>query len=307
MATKSLVLFSGGLDSTYILYKLLSETDDEITAITFQRDYESELYVAYPPLNFLRLPTLIEELRKIRNFNHIMRTVTEEEMNSDTDHTYTYFISYAAPFLNDGTYDRIVTGRTTEQWDKSVQVEANKTIQGSPTNIAATRLFRRLVTRGEVWNPLQKNVWHENFNKWHAFYYLPRNLYTLTLSCNRPISVDDGTWNQSCEQCYKCLWDEKVAELISLGLSAEQIDDWRKDKAYHYGSSYDNNKIYAPMRIWLPIEMGHGNLYRGIDTLEKCREFVRKGPSYSLKRRGNKEGTIWDMSDLSDLDGVDLI
>jgi 7-cyano-7-deazaguanine synthase in queuosine biosynthesis len=305
MATKSLVLFSGGLDSTYILYKLLSETDDEITAITFQRDYDSELYVAYPPLNFLRLPTLIEELRKIRNFSHIMKTVTEEEMNPDTDHTYTYFISYAAPFLNDGTYDRIVTGRTAEQWDKKVQVADHKTIDGSPTNVAATRLFRKLVTRGEVWNPLQKNVWHQNFNKWHAFYSLPQNLYRLTLSCNRPIAIDDGTWNESCGQCYKCLWDEKVAELIGYGYTAEQIDDWRKTKAYYYGSEYA--RIYAPMRIWLPIEMGHGNIYRGIDTLEKCREFVRKGPSYSLKRRQNKEGTIWDMSDLSDLEGVDLI
>jgi 7-cyano-7-deazaguanine synthase in queuosine biosynthesis len=305
MATKSLVLFSGGLDSTYILYKLLSETDDEVTAITFQRDYDSELYVAYPPLNFLRLPKLIEELRKIRDFNHIMRTVTEEEMNPDTDHTYTYFISYAAPFLNDGTYDRIVTGRTAEQWDKKVQVADHKTIDGSPTNVAATRLFRKLVTRGEVWNPLQKNVWHQNFNKWHAFYALPQNLYKLTLSCNRPIAVDDGTWNESCGQCYKCLWDEKVAELIGYGYTAEQIDDWRKTKAYYYGSEYA--RIYAPMRIWLPIEMGHGNIYRGIDTLEKCREFVRKGPSYSLKRRANKEGTIWDMSDLSDLEGVELI
>jgi 7-cyano-7-deazaguanine synthase in queuosine biosynthesis len=305
MATKSLVLFSGGLDSTYILYKLLSETDDEVTAITFQRDYDSELYVAYPPLNFVRLPKLVEELRKIRNFQHIVRTVTEEEMNPDTDHTYTYFISYAAPFLNDGTYDRIVTGRTAEQWDKKVQVADHKTIQGSPTNVAATRLFRRLVTRGEVWNPLQKNVWHENFNKWHAFYYLPENLYRLTFSCNRPISIDNGADIESCGQCYKCLWDEKVAELISLGLNAAQIDEWRKTKAYYYGSEY--NKIYAPMRIWLPIEMGHGNIYRGVDTLEKCREFVRKGPSYSLKRRPNKEGTIWDMSDLSDLDGVELI
>lgn len=307
MPTKSLVLFSGGLDSTYVLYKMLSETDDEITAVTFQRDYDSELYVAYPPLNFVRLPTLIEELRKIRNFNHNMITVTEEEMNPNTDHTYTYFISYAAPFLNNGTYDRIVTGRTAEQWNKFVKVSDEKIIKGSPTNIAATRLWRNIVTRGEVWNPLQNNVWHTDFNRWHVNYYLPSNLYKLTLSCNRPISVDDGTWNKSCGQCYKCLWDEKVAELIALGFTSEMIDNWRKDKAYYYGSRRADSPIWAPMRIWLPIEMGKGNIYRGIDTLEKCREFVRKGPSYSLKRRANKEGTIWDMSDLSDMEGIDLI
>jgi 7-cyano-7-deazaguanine synthase in queuosine biosynthesis len=307
MPTKSLVLFSGGLDSTYVLYKMLSETDDEITAITFQRDYDSELYVAYPPLNFVRLPKLIEELRKIRNFNHSIKTVTEEEMNPNTDHTYTYFISYAAPFLNDGTYDRIVTGRTAEQWNKFVKVSDEKIIKGSPTNIAATRLWRNTVTRGEVWNPLQNNAWHTDFNRWHVNYYLPSNLYKLTLSCNRPISVDDGTWNKSCGQCYKCLWDEKVTELIELGFTSEMIDNWRKDKAYYYGSRRAESPIWAPMRIWLPIEMGKGNIYRGIDTLEKCREFVRKGPSYSLKRRANKEGTIWDMSDLSDMEGVDLI
>ena len=310
MPTKSLVLFSGGLDSTYVLYKMLSETDDEITAVTFQRDYDSELYVAYPPLNFVRLPTLIEELRKIRNFNHNMITVTEEEMNPNTDHTYTYFISYAAPFLNNGTYDRIVTGRTTEQMDKFVKISDEKIIKGSPTNIAATRLWRNIVTRGEVWNPLQKDIWHTNFNKLHAFYYLPENLYKLTLSCNRPLAVEHethGSWNKSCGQCYKCLWDEKVADLISQGYDAEMIDNWRKDKAYYYGSRKENAHVWAPMRIWLPIEMGKGNLYREIDTLEKCRNFVRRGPSYSLKRRANKEGNIWDMSDISDLDGVDLI
>jgi len=307
MPTKSLVLFSGGLDSTYVLYKMLSETDDEITAVTFQRDYDSELYVAYPPINFLRLPSLIEELRKIRNFNHSMITVTEEEMNPNTDHTYTYFISYAAPFLNDGTYDRIVTGRTSEQWDKFVKVSDEKIIKGSPTNIAATRLWRNIVTRGEVWNPLQQNVWHENFNKWHAFYYLPQNLYRLTLSCNRPIAIDNGTSNKACGQCYKCLWDEKVADLISQGYTAEMIDVWRKDRAYYYGSQQVDAPVWAPMRIWLPIEMGKGNLYREIDTLEKCRNFVRRGPSYSLKRRSNKEGTIWDMSDISDINTTDLI
>jgi len=327
MPTKSLVLFSGGLDSTYVLYKMLSETDDEITAITFQRDYDSELYVAYPSLSFVRLPKLIEELRKIRNFNHIMKTVTEEEMNPNTDHTYTYFISYAAPYLNDGTYDRIVTGRTAEQRDKFVRVSVDnsgdkiteKIIEGSPTNIAATRLWKSLVTRGEVYNPLQTNVWHENFNKWHTAYYLPTNLYKLTLSCSRPIAIDDGKWNKSCDECYKCLWDEKVTQLISLGYTAKMIDEWRKLKAYDYGLRRENlnQSIWAPMRIWLPIEMGKGNYFYYkdtntnekiiIDTLDKCRDYVKRGPSYSLKRRANKEGTIWDMSDISDLDGVDLI
>jgi len=317
MPTKSLVLFSGGLDSTYVLYKMLSETDDEITAITLQRNYETEVYVAYPPLNFAKLPALLNELRKIRDFNHIVKTVTKEEMNPNTDHTYTYFISYAAPFLNDGTYDRIVTGRTAEQWDKSVKVSADKIIRGSPTNIAATRLWKNIVTRGEVYNPLQTNVWHENFNKWHAIYYLPANLYKLTLSCNRPIEVDEGKWNKSCGQCYKCLWDEKVAQLISLGYTAKMIDEWRKEKAYHYGLRRKNisDSIWAPMRIWLPIEMGKGNYYKVptenetivIDSLDKCRAFVKQGPSYSLKRRRNKEGTIWDMSDLSDIEGIDLI
>lgn len=319
MPTKSLVLFSGGLDSTYVLYKMLSETDDEITALTLQRDYDSEVKIAYPPINFLRLPKLIEELRKIRNFTHIMKTVTEEEINPITDHTYTYFINYAAPFLNDGTYNRIVTGRTSEQRDKFVKVFADKIIGGSPANIAATRLWKSIVTQGEVYNPLQTNVWHENFNKWHTSYYLPTNLYKLTSSCSTPIAIDDGKWNTACGQCYKCLWDEKVTQLISLGYTAIMIDEWRKLKAYDYGlrKNLINQSIWAPMRIWLPIEMSKGNYFYYkdintheriiIDSLDKCRDYVKRGPSYSLKRRANKEGTIWDMSDLSDLDGDILI
>ena len=295
---KTVVLFSGGTDSTYVLYKLLSETDDEVTALLLERDYDSNVKIAFTPDYNLRIPKLIEELKKIRDFTFIKKIVTENEINEETDHYLTYYITWAAPFLNDGTYDRIATGRTWEQHDQSLFRGSN--IKGTPALIASHRLFKKLAKRGEMWNPLATHEYHDKFNKWHIFTYLPKNLLQYTFSCNHPIVCDDGKWNRPCDECYKCLWDEKVLSMMEKGYNDVQIDSWRKFKSIQYGF----NGTTAPMRFWLPVEMKKGVILKGLDNIEKIKRYVSSGDHYTIRWR-NKTG-IWNFSDLSDVEGKKL-
>jgi hypothetical protein len=151
-----------------------------------------------------------------------------------------------------------------------------------------------------MWNPLASHEYHHRFNKWHIFTLLPKNLLQYTFSCNHPIVCDDGTWNKQCDECYKCLWDEKVLEMMEQGYNDVQIDTWRKLKALQYGS----NGTTAPMRFWLPIEMKKGMILRGLDTREKVQKYVSSGDHYTIRWR-KREG-IWDFTDLSDVEGKQL-
>ena len=47
--TKTLVAVSGGLDSSYVLWKLLSATDDEVSPIYFDQSYVVNAQRTYQP------------------------------------------------------------------------------------------------------------------------------------------------------------------------------------------------------------------------------------------------------------------
>jgi hypothetical protein len=241
---------------------------------------------------------LVEELKKIRDFTHIKKVVTPEEVNEETNHYYTYGITWAAPFINNGTYDRLATGRTWEQHDQNLF--KNTSIRGTPALLASKRLFKKLTTRGELWNPLATHEYFEKFNKWHIFKYLPKNLLQYTFSCDQPIVCDDGSWNEPCHECYKCLWDEKVLEMMNHGYNDAQVDSYRRLKSLQYGHKGKN----APMRFWLPVEMGKGKILKELDTREKIQEYTAEKAHYSLWRASEGNGGIWDFSDFSDLEDM---
>jgi hypothetical protein len=299
--TKSLIFFSGGADSTYVLYKLLTETDDEITTCCLQREnYDSPYTFAPVKETFLHLPKLLEELRKIRDFKHIYKTVNEDEVTPDTNHAYTFFINYAAPSINDGTYDRIVSGRTREQHDRVYKVGENKYIHGMPSAIAAERFFKKVCNRGELFNPLLDDVWFKGYNRWHAYTQMPKNLAPLINSCDYVKVCDDGQTILPCKECWKCLWDEMVFDFIAKGHGPEYMDYYRKLKSIEYGGS---TGIYAEMRGWVPIEMGRGRYFRDIKTKEDLIRRTKNNIHSRIPENASKE--IWDYSDVA-FDGDEL-
>lgn len=243
---KTLVAFSGGTDSTYVMYKLLTETDDEVTAILFKKDEDAQVLNLAPNVSYTNVPYVLEELRKIRSFDFIEHLIKPENQDEETKHYYTYFIKYAAPFLNNGTYDRIVTARTWEQFNQNIISTEHK---GSIAEVAAQRLMEREVTRGYLWNPLVTHEYHQNFNKAHAFLYLPENLSKYVNSCVSPKIINN--FAKPCGACYKCLFNAKVRSFLAVGHSPEKIQKWTETKCKEYGG---DSGISAPIRKWIRAE-----------------------------------------------------
>lgn len=247
---KTLLAFSGGIETTYVAWKLLKETNDELSCVflhlddkTGTRQFDADIR------HFNKVKPVIEELKKIRNFNAFIKTCDRSEINDETNHYYTFFINFAAPYLNSGVYDRISTGRTWEQIGQKILADPN--LNGSPSEIAGQRLFKRLVRKGELWNPLANHHWHQNFTKGHALKELPPELLEKTFSCVLPL-VDENNVPHACGVCFKCLWIKFLKEKLASGMSPDEIENWRVQKCYEYGGG----NVMAPLRYWIYPELG---------------------------------------------------
>jgi hypothetical protein len=272
------IAFSGGGDSTYVLYRLLNDTTDNITAILFEKPENQNVKLnIYPPSINVRINSLVARLKQIRNFTFERVTVTNANITSDTDHYHLFFINYFAQKINNGQLDRLVTGRSWEQYDQ-VQIAGK---QGTPTDYAMVNLFNKICTRGEIWQPLVTHDYHQKYNRLHLLKNLPSDIIGLTVSCANPILNSGKTDVSDCGKCFKCLWDTKVKQLIAQGWNAAQIDTWRKLKSLQYGGG---NGLTAPIRYWIGVEMGR-DFFPGLDTKQKVMQKIQTEQTYILNNR----------------------
>ena len=286
---KTLLLFSGGKDSTYVLYKLLTETDDEITAIQFYKAEDNARTSVLKDKYYANIPALVEELKKIRDFNFIKKGISSADVTGDTTNLYTFFVNYAIPFLNEGVYDRTATGRTWESQDQKVF----KNLWGiTPASIAGQRLFDKFATRGELGNPLITHDFVQNFSRYHAVKLLPENLKKLTITCDDP-KINENKLEE-CGLCYKCVYEGKIIELINEGYTSDQISEWRRLKSLQYGNG---STLSAVPRLWINVEANKGYIVKALDSKEKIRKYVKENRHHSLQGRSTKSG-IWDFSNL---------
>jgi hypothetical protein len=281
---RTLLTFTGGIETTYIAWKLLSETQDEVTGIYLYLPVRENVRLFDGDINhFNKVKPLINELNKIRPFNVIVKKCSPSELTEELNHYYTYFINFAAPLLNNNIYDRIATGRTWEQAGQKILSDPN--LNGSPSAIAGQRLFDKLVNRGSLWNPLVTHDYHQNFTKAHALLELPEHILSKTFSCIAPLADSSGDLH-ACGSCYKCLWIKTIKQKLSEGMTPEQIDAWRIEKSYEYGGD-----IMAPIRYWLYLELGvplpaHIN-QPNFSNKQQLIDFVQTNPHYSLKNHIN--------------------
>ena len=290
---KTLILWSGGADSTFLLNKLLSETTDEITALTFAgQGFASNETTSE---QIFHLPKLQEELQKIRFFSLKQLNFNDLDVHDKaiTRHFYTSFVSYAAPLLNDGTYDRITSGRTWEQHDQTVISSFN--IRGMPSTFAAHRLFKKLTVRGSLWEPLITHDFVNHYGRYHALTMLPQNLSSQIVSCNYASYDQSSQKYLACGKCYKCMWDRKVKGFIAEGFGPKEIEYYRRAKSLQYGGG---RNLSATMRLWLPLEMGEIP-YDGLDTKEKVQLYVQGKGHPSIANQKFDIDDIWNMSTLT--------
>jgi hypothetical protein len=283
---KTLVPFSGGVDSTYILWKLLLETDDEVTAMYLgEEHYNGDIYADKSPIQYQRSLVLVEELRKIRDFKYFKYNVKNSDISEEIQNKALIIIQYAAPFINDGTYDRIAAGGSYE--DKFNKVLDDRDF--SPMYYAAHNLFNKLCTRGEYWEPLVHGDWHPRYNRTHAFLDLPKHILDLTTACSAP-KIDKETYEfVECGLCYKCNMTRKYNELLSQGLTPDEITDWKIKKCYEYGPG----KYMISASKWIYLETGIGGP-PGLSKESILEDFEKNGHFNVLRMpsTGIREGII---------------
>lgn len=281
------------------MYKLLKETDHEITAVCFYGYHpEIALAVSHRP-DEPNVSLLVAELKKIRDFEFIMKEYSREEFTEDNEllsgyilkghrsdlpvvsGPINYLVWYAIPGINEGKYETVVNGITWEQLKKKYKNISNA--EGSPKHEQAEQKLKKFAPNGKFWLPLLNHDFHYQFNRWHIFKYLPQQYAKYCLSCAYPIYSEEESHLVGCKQCFKCLWDNMAKSLIDhADFDSGKLEEYRMNKALEYGGG---NGITAPIRLWLPIEMkakySYGNVKLNgekilLDTKEKLQDYMQK-------------------------------
>jgi hypothetical protein len=119
---KTLVSLSGGMDSTYLLWKLLSETTDEITALhvdltnldirtRIKYDIRSFSFEEDASVNLTKIEAISSWLKaNVRDFNLVIEPISTDYMVrgvGSPNNPPAYTTRYAVQHINSGTYDRI--------------------------------------------------------------------------------------------------------------------------------------------------------------------------------------------------------
>jgi hypothetical protein len=273
---KTVLLFTGGLDSTYLAYRILQDTSDELylyvlTPKTFSPYNPSWLA---PPNHTQKILNVISELKRIRNFNVIYEKVNNEEMSFELDNPIAYAFYKIIPKINDGTYDRISTGHSHDHC--SMKYFKYLDILGVGGDKIAKKMFEQNAKRGSFWFPFMTHDIHQKYGRYHAIKNLPENIRKLTVSCLPVRAIETGP----CGKCGKCLINNVTNELIEKGYNAEDIQCWMEEKSLEYGGG----DRHAPPPIWIqiykeiptmPVDYGlDNNTRRKTARLENKQSFI---------------------------------
>ena len=222
--TKTLVAVSGGLDSSYVLWKLLSATDDEVSPIYFDQSYVVNAQRSYQPdLSVIQTRKVKSILGWVSSNVRSLQPLRTHVVNSPVanDSSSTYYIRVVAQYINDGSYDRVAFG-----WGARRQNGAG--ITTPDTNSGKThQIYKDLMqtltgNSSNLWFPITE--W--NANTFKIVSELPSELFNISYSCIKPVIADDGNINE-CGECWKCHWKYLVKYKVDEGsLTAETFPSW---------------------------------------------------------------------------------
>jgi len=205
--TKTCISITGGVDSTYILYKTLSETQDEVTA--FHIDF-TELTPEVNSVNLEKMSAqnVVNWLKtNVRDFTfeNILATSKEDMKYYSTREA----LKKAENYINSG-FDKFLFARAIED-----------TETGNPTGNMAFFNNLKNIYPSKIYAPLREN----NLGKAHAVASLPKALYNITLKCGK-CTVENGVMTP-CGRClFKCKYVKLCEDKLNLGWTPDAICDY---------------------------------------------------------------------------------
>lgn len=204
---KTLVSLSGGLDSTYLLWKLLTTTQDEITALSVDiGNSDPRYWTKYDLRGFSRedgtdrqtekLDKIVNWLKtNVRDFTLVREPLMAIYLARDINlpnNTQSYLVRYGISRINNGSFDRICSSSEWENdgFSNGGTVGLNRKVGGA----IALDIFKAEATRGS----LEFSLLDMDYNQAYALSEMPKELIDI---CRYPLK--ETQWETAKVSWYK--------------------------------------------------------------------------------------------------------
>jgi hypothetical protein len=233
---KTLITFSGGLDSTYALWKLLTNTSDEVTAIYINtQNIDGAWRIRYDLRAFSGVNNaLTNQAAQWLQTNGRSFTLIDQPFDTNyvvrgvgnPNSPQTYITRYAVPRVNAGEYDRLIctSEKENDGWSNGGSIETRR-----PGSMAARDIFAASATRGSIEFPLIAS----DYTQATALAEMPAELLAIVNVCQ----LDDTS--------YKCMKIHWFQNLLDQGKTQAEI------YALWYQNCTAYNNRWFPMKTWL--------------------------------------------------------
>lgn len=218
---KTILASSGGVDSTYAIWKTLTSTQDEVTTVTLNfNGLTQEIKHQYDVRGISDIKgssrasrvSLINDwlLQNTRPFTNIIVNVTPEILDrGEPNSPQSMLVNWAVPRINAGEYDKIISSAERENDGYANCGTISQRMGGAA---AAKAAFVKKATRGEI----DFMLLTESYSHAVAMSEMPAVLVDLTRSCDRSIETPCGV-------CLKCSKRKFFAEALSSGKTAAEV------------------------------------------------------------------------------------
>ena len=263
---KTLLFFSGGIDSVWLLHKLLTTTKDEVTAVYVDPTYMDKHVGKYNLVQSIYTKQKVTKLIKwfksnCRDFEFKIKIAKflPEKFNMDNPYEPQYLAYLGSIYANEGIAGRVVTGngpRTVDiKWNTA---DRNDSKQSQWVNVY--KIFRENLNHNVSATYQQPIVEEYHANKMQRQIEIPSEINKDDMVlCVHAIQLENGTIDR-CGMCYNECWSEYVYHCIENKLCepknwanwfAEDIDlDARVEFAFYVRGKEVNVSCTKKELIW---------------------------------------------------------
>lgn len=248
---KTIVSFSGGLDSIYVLWKELTETTNDVLAVYFVSPVMGPDSAKYKIKSMNSNSASIAIAAKIPSLCNLIKSKTRPfdlsivyydlaklvDPSVGSNNTASLRMRWAVDRLNMGMADRFVAGNCRENDSFGHGDRSSK--DGQTGSNASMIEFKDIANRGEYVFPL----FDMNYTLAHAYAELPQDVSGSHLSCDIPNA------EEPCGVCFKCSYHQLMKKKLADGNTPEQIFDFFMEK------SVMSNGMWCSPKKWVYEEL----------------------------------------------------
>lgn len=251
---KTLVAFSGGLDSIYVLWKQLTETNDDITAVFYTGEkitdemrqkfdvinVENKMFGDSRWVHIQKIAyAMMEHTRPFNLFKESYDPSLINEQDQYFNHGAAFRAAMAVRRINNNEYDKFVAGVCRD--NDGYQINRHGFVKNETASSLMTKYFIQSAKRGEISLPLLEM----KYTTANAFAELPSWLVAMNRSCQMTIFSNITT----CKQCYKCMMHEYAYVLLDQGKTVDEIYDIYTQKSVMSDGTWRSQKVWIAEEV----------------------------------------------------------